>query len=81
VDDHAGCVEDAAQSRAPRRLELGLQPGGQVARIDSGADLLASPCQDCAGRVDRERVVRRARELVHRREVSQLHVSTILRIP
>jgi hypothetical protein len=80
VHDHAGCVEDAAQCGAPRRFELGLQQSRQIAWLNSGADLLTGSRQHCARCVDREWVVHRARELIHGREVSELHVFTILRI-
>jgi hypothetical protein len=75
VDDHAGCVQDAPETRPTDLLELGPQAGGEVARLDARADLLSSLVEHAAGRVDGERIVGRAGKLVHGREVSKLHVS------
>ena len=73
MHDHAGRVQHAAEPRPPRALELGAQALAQVAGIRPGADLLPRALDHTPGRVDRQRVVHAAGELVHRREVSQLH--------
>ena len=73
VHDHARRVQHAAQARPPGLVELVVQSLAEVARIHSGPDLLPCALDHEPGGVDRERVVGRARELVHRRKVSQLH--------
>ena len=81
VHDHAGRVEDAAQPRAARGGELLAQPRRQIAGLAARPDLLARPLEHRAGRVDRERVVGRARELVDRRKVSEAHGSKSRAVP
>ena len=74
VDDHARRVQHPPQPGAPGGLELGAQALGEVARLAAGPDLLARRVEHAPGGVDRERVVHRAGELVHRGEVSELHM-------
>ena len=57
----------------PGCAELVAQPFRQVARLRAGADLLARAIEHAPRRVDREWVVDRPRELVHRGKVSKLH--------
>ena len=66
-------LSDTAQARGARDAELLSHPRGQVAGIRARADLLARPREHGARRVDRERVVDAARQLVHRGKVAQLH--------
>ena len=73
MHDHAGRVQDAAQARAASVLELCAEARDEVAGVRAGADLLARAVEHAPRGVDGERVVDPARELVDRREVSQLH--------
>ena len=74
VHDHAGRVQHAAEARSARRARARRAARcREVARIGARADLLARALEHGPRGVDRERVVDAARELVHRREVAQLH--------
>ena len=77
VDDDARRVE-----HAPQPWPRGHRPTPRAAaprdRPDPpGLDLLARPVDDRAGCVHRERVARLARELVDRRQITQLHRWTV----
>ena len=80
MDDDAGRVEDAPQPRPPRAASSSRSRAGEVAGIGAGADLLARALEHRARRVDRERIAEPARELVHRRQVAQLHAESLLRV-
>jgi hypothetical protein len=73
VDDHAGCVDDAAQLRGPRRRQVCVEGRGQVARVVARLHLLTRARENLPGGLDRERVVAAARQHVHRRQIAQLH--------
>ena len=73
MDEYAGRVEHSAKAWAAQRLELAPQALGQIARVGARDDLLARPLDHAARGVDRQRIVEPARELVHRREIAQLH--------
>ena len=73
MDDHARRVEDAAKAGRTRGPQLRGQPFGEVAWIRARANLLAREIEHGPRRVDGERIVQHARELVHRRKVAQLH--------
>ncbi len=75
MHEHAGRVEDAAERRPPCRRQRLAEPGAQVARLSAGPDLLSRALEHVPRRGDRERVVAPARELVHRRQVSQPHAN------
>ena len=59
-------------ARAPR-ASSSRRRCGEVARVGAGADLLARAVEHRPRGVDRERIVDAARELVHRRQIAQLH--------
>lgn len=71
-DDSRG-IENTPELRAAGRAELGRQSGGQVARIACCLDLRARMLEHDPRRLDGERVIDAARELVHRWQVTQLH--------
>ena len=73
VHDHPGRVQHPPQRRPPRSLQLVPDACCEITRIGAGAQLVARLGDHGPGGVDRERIIRGARELVHRREVSQLH--------
>ena len=73
VHDHPGRVQHPPQRRPPRRLQLGADTRRQIAWIGAGAQFVARLGDHGPGGLDRKRIIRGACELVHRREVSQLH--------
>ena len=77
VDDDSRRVEHALEPWPPGIVQLLAQPRREIARIPPGLDLLARPVDDRPGCVHRERVARLARELVDRRQITQLHRWTV----
>ena len=75
VDDDTCRVEHAPQARTSRIGQFVAQPRRQISRIGTASDLLARSVDDGPGSVDRERVAGLAGELVHRRQVAELHGS------
>jgi hypothetical protein len=73
VDDDARRVEHTLQARPSRVGQLLAQPRCEVAGVRARLDLLARPVDHPARGVDRERVARLARELVHRGKVAEPH--------
>ena len=86
VEDHAGRVQHPPQVRARSSLNLAERPSAEVARIVAGMDLLAGAGESRARRLDRQRARRLAQqlvagELVHRREIAEIHRKRSLRPP
>src|SRR6266700_3891652 len=79
MDHDPGGVDRPAQPHSASVLELCLQPCGQVARIGSCADLLTGAVEHGAGSVHGKWVLRRARQLVDRWQISQLHTKSVER--
>jgi hypothetical protein len=73
VDDHPGRVEHPPKRGSPRSRQLIPEACREITWIGAGAELVARLGDHGPGGVDRERIIRGACELVHRREVSQLH--------
>ena len=79
MDDHARCVQDAPQPWRARGGQLVAQPCREVAGLGARTDLLARTVEQRPCCVDGERVVDTARQLVHGREIAQLHVQKAIR--
>src|SRR5439155_13746957 len=78
VHDHAGGVQHAAEPEAAHRGELVDRAGRDVPRFAAGPDRLPRPLESRPGRLDGETVrcpgePRVAQQLVHRRQVPELH--------
>jgi hypothetical protein len=73
VHDHPGRVEHPLQRGLSRSRQLIPETCHEITWISTGTQLVARLGDHGPGGVDRERIIRRACELVHRREVSQLH--------
>jgi hypothetical protein len=76
VDDDAGGVQRPPEARRPRTADLVPNPTHQVARVEACADLLSCSREHRPRGLDRERILDGARQLVHRRQVAQLHRAT-----
>ncbi len=82
MDDHAGRIQRAAESRAPGRRELPHRLLAQVARVVTRPDCFTRARESDTRRLDRERG-RLSREalvtgkLVYRRQVAKLQFGPV----
>src|SRR5262249_52638452 len=85
VDDHAGGVDDTAEARSSYRLELGLDALAEVAGVGAGLDFFTRAGESGTSRRDQQRAWCGAceplvpGELVHGRQVPQLHGRSVER--
>ena len=77
VHDHPGGVQHPPQLRPARAVELAPPAGLQVAGIGAGADLVPGLRDHGPRNFDSQRIVAPAGQLVHRREVAELHVGQV----
>src|SRR5581483_10384307 len=69
-------VQDAPEGGPAHRLELRADASREVPGVGARPDLLARPVEHGTSGVDGQRIVGLPCELVHRRQVSQLHSCT-----